>query len=67
MKKYQIIKLKNGYAITTKEAIKDYYTMHFLPYEKKTKFKKYLIELIQKSKDFEKYRNNIDLKTHYIY
>lgn len=67
MKKYQIIKLKNGYAITTKEAIKDYYTMNFLPYEKKTKFKKYLIELIQKSKDFEKYRNNIDLKTYYIY
>ena len=65
-KKYQIIKLKNGYAITTKEAIKDYYTMNFLPYEKKMKFKKYLIKAINTSETFTKYKNNTDFKTVYI-
>lgn len=35
MKKYQIIKTKDFYAIATKEDIKAYKNTHFLPYEKR--------------------------------
>ena len=63
MKKYQIIKNKNIYAIANKEDIQAYYTTHFLPFEKGMKYKKYLIELINKD---TKYKNNVDFKTIYI-
>ncbi len=64
MKKYQIIKHKNFYAIANKEDIKEYKNTHFLPYEKGMKFKKYLIELIEND---EKYKNKVDYKTIYLY
>lgn len=63
MKKYQIIKFNKGYAIANKEDIKEYHKTHFLPYEKAMKYKKYLVELINKSTE---YKNNVDLKTYYI-
>lgn len=66
MKQYQIIKNNNDkkfYAIANKEDIKAYKETHFLPYENSMKFKKYLIELINKS---EKYKNNVDFKTYFI-
>ena len=67
MKKYQIIKHRNIYAITTKESIKDFYKIHFLPYENSMKRKKDLVNLINTSKNFEKYKNNTDFKTIIIY
>lgn len=63
MKKYQIIKFNKGYAIANKEDIKEYHKTRFLPYEKAMKYKKYLVELINKSIE---YKNNVDLKTYYI-
>lgn len=65
-KEYQIIKNsvgKNFYAIAKKEDIKEYFKTGFLPTDKSMKFKKYLIELINKDK---KYRNNVDFKTCFI-
>ena len=67
MKKYQIIKNKNMYAITTKEAIKEYSNNFFLPFEMGMKYKKDLINLIETSKNFEKYKNNTEYKTIFIY
>ncbi len=67
MKKYQIIKNKNIYAIANKEDIKAYYNTHFLPIEKITKHKKDLINLINNSNNFLKYKNNTDFKTIIIY
>lgn len=67
MKKYQIIKNKNCYAIATKKDIKDYYKKHFLPIEKIMKRKKDLINLINTSKTFEQYKGNTDFKTIFIY
>lgn len=65
MKKWQIIKLNNGwYALATKEDIKIYKEKFFLPYETSMKYKKYLIELINKT---EKYKNNVDFKTYFTY
>ena len=62
---YQIIKIQNGYAITTKEALQDYFKGNgFLPYENSMKYKKYLLQLIKK---IDKYKNNIDTKTVAIY
>ena len=63
MKKYQIIRFNKGYAIANKEDIKEYYKTHFLPYEKAMKYKKYLVELINKRTE---YKNNVDFKTYYI-
>lgn len=63
MKKYQIIKFNKGYAIANKEDIKEYNKTHFLPYEKAMKYKKYLVELINKNTE---YKNNVDFKTYYI-
>lgn len=68
MKKYQLIKSRNNdgktfYAIANKEDTQDFKNTHFLPYEKAMKYKKYLIELINKD---EKYKNNVDLKTYFI-
>lgn len=63
MKEYQIIKHKNFYAIASKKDIKNYYKTYFLPYEKAMKFKKYLIEAIEKSDTFKKFKNNTDYKT----
>lgn len=55
------------YAITTKEAIKEYSKKFFLPFEMGMKRKKDLINLIKTSKNFEKYKNNTDFKTIVIY
>lgn len=66
IKEYQIIKNsvgKNFYAIAKKEDIKEYFKTGFLPTNKSMKYKKYLIELINKS---EKYKNNVDFKTYFI-
>lgn len=67
MKKYQIIKYNKFYAIANKEDINNYNKTHFLPYEKGMKFKKYLIESIEKSDTFLKFKNNTDYKTITIY
>lgn len=67
MKKYQIIKNKNIYAIATKKDIQNYYKTHFLPIEKIMKHKKDLINLINNSNNFLKYKNNTDFKTMIIY
>lgn len=64
MKKYQIIRFNKGYAIANKEDIKKYYKTHFLPYEKAMKYKKYLVELINKSTE---YKNNVDFNAIVIY
>lgn len=64
MKKYQIIKAKDFYAIANKEDIKQYKNTHFLPYEKGMRYKKYLIELIEND---EKFKNNVEYKTVYLY
>lgn len=65
MKKYyQIIKSKNFYAIANKEDIKEYKNTHFLPYKYGMKYKKYLVELINKT---EELKNNVDFKTIYIF
>ena len=66
MKKYQIIKYNNFYSIANKNDIKEYHKTHFLPYEKGMKYKKYLIEAIENSKTFVKYKNNTDYKTFLI-
>lgn len=63
MKEYQIIKYNEFYAIASKEDINNYYKTYFLPYEKRMKFKKYLIEAIEKSDTFKKFKNNTDYKT----
>ena len=67
MKKYQIIKNKNYYSITTKEAIKEFYNVYFLPIDATMHRKKDLINLINTSKKFVKYKNNTDFKTIVIY
>lgn len=67
MKKYQIIKNRNIYAIASKEDIKAYCNTHFLPIEKIMKHKKDLINLINNSNNFLKYKNNTDFKTIIIY
>ena len=67
MKKYQIIKNNNCYAIATKKDIEDYYKVNFLPIEKIMKRKKDLINLINTSETFKQYKNNTDFKTVYIY
>lgn len=67
MKKYQIIKNSNCYAIATKKDIEDYYKVNFLPIEKIMKRKKDLINLINTSETFKQYKNNTDFKTVYIY
>lgn len=67
MKKYQIIKNKNYYSITTKEAIKEFYSVHLLPIDATMHRKKDLINLINTSKNFAKYKNNTDFKTIVIY
>lgn len=67
MKEYQIIKNKDVYAIATKKDIKEYSKSHFLPIEKIMKRKKDLINLINTSENFIKYKNNTDFKTIYIY
>ncbi len=68
MKKYQIVKFKDNrgicYAVANKEDIKQYKNTHFLPYEIAMKYKKYLIEHIEKS---EKFKNNVDYKTIFMY
>ena len=63
-KKYIIIKLNDGYAITTNESIEDFYKTGILPYETKYRYKKYLLERIKKD---TKYKNNTETKTYYIY
>lgn len=63
MKKYQIIRFNKGYAIANKEDIEKYFKTGFLPTDKSMKFKKYLIESINKDK---KYKNNVDFKTYFI-
>ena len=63
MKKYQIVRINNFYVITTKEAIKDFYKTHFLPYDKGMKHKSDLINLIETSENFLKYKNNTTYKT----
>ncbi len=67
MKKYQIIKNKDIYAIANKEDIEAYSNTHFLPFEKGMKRKKDLVNLINTSKTFEKFKNNTDFKTITIY
>ena len=67
MSKYQIIKNKNYYSITTKEAIKEFYNVHLLPIDAIMHRKKDLINLINTSKNFAKYKNNTDFKTIVIY
>ena len=67
MKKYQIIKNKDYYSITTKEAIKEFYSVHLLPIDATMHRKKDLINLINTSKNFAKYKNNTDFKTIVIY
>lgn len=65
MKQYQIVKIQCGYAVTTKEALQDYFKgCGLLPYEYGMKYKKYLLKVISK---IEKYKNNIDIKTVSIY
>ena len=44
--------------------IKQYKNTHFLPYEKGMRYKKYLIELIEND---EKFKNNVEYKTVYLY
>lgn len=63
MKKYQIVRINNFYVITTKEAIQDFYKTHFLPYDKGMKHKSDLINLIETSENFLKYKNNTTYKT----
>ncbi len=60
---YQIIKYKNDYAITTKEALQAYYKTGFLPYEFMTKYKKTLINIIEKN---QKFKNNTNYKTVFL-
>lgn len=60
---YVIIKIKNGYAITTKQALEDYKKTGFLPYDFSMKYKKYLIEHARKMKKYKK----LNTKTQYIY
>lgn len=65
-KEYQIIKNSVGkgfYAIAKKEDLEKYFKTGLLPTDKSMKFKKYLIESINKS---EKYKNNVDFKTYFI-
>lgn len=63
MKKYQIVKNENYYSITTKEALQEFYNVHFLPVDVTMCRKKDLINLINTSKNFAKYKNNTDFKT----
>lgn len=60
---YVIIKINNGYAVTTKEALKEFKTTGFLPYDFMMKYKKYLI---QHAKKQEKYKN-LNTKTIFLY
>lgn len=60
---YIIIKIKQGYVVTTKQALNDYKKTGFLPYDCMMKYKKYLLEHIRK---IEKYKN-INTKTIYLY
>lgn len=63
MKKYQIIKYNNFYAIANKEDLANYSKTGFLPYIKAMRFKKYLINLIKKD---DKLKNDVTFKTIYI-
>lgn len=63
MKKYQIISGNGFYAIANKEDITAYKDTHFLPYEYAMKYKKYLIEFLDK----KGIKKDVDLKTYYIY
>lgn len=47
---YIIIKIKDGYAVTTKKAFENYKKTGFLPYDFSMKYKKYLIEHAKKNK-----------------
>ena len=67
MKEYQIIKYNKFYTIANKKDINNYNKTHFLPYEKNMKFKKQLIEAIEKLDTFKKFKNNTDYKTITIY
>lgn len=62
MKKYRIVKVDYGYGITTNESIEEYKKTRFLPYETAYKYKKYLLERINKD---TKYKNNVDTKTYF--
>lgn len=62
MKKYRIVKVDYGYGITTNESIEEYKKTGFLPYETAYKYKKYLLERINKD---TKYKNNVDTKTYF--
>lgn len=63
MKQFQIARINNFYVITTKTAIQDFYKCHFLPYDKGMKRKCDLINLIETSENFKKYKNNTNYKT----
>ena len=63
MKKYQIAKKGGFYIITTMEAIENFYKIHMLPYDKAMKHKNDLINLIETSENFKKYKNNTNYKT----
>lgn len=60
---YIIIKLKDSYAITTKQAYNDYKKTGFLPYDIAMKYKKYLIEYAKKQKKYK----NLKTKTIFLY
>lgn len=63
MKKYRIVKVDYGYAITTNKSIEEYKKTGLLPYETAFKQKKYLLERINKD---IKYKNNVDFETYFI-
>lgn len=63
---YQIIKYNDFYAIANKDDIKNYSSTHFLPYEKAMKRKKYLIQSIETSESFSKFKNQTCCKTVFI-